>query len=130
MPKSRISSGVISEPPPTPVNPTMAPTTKPDRLYKGSMPHTMFDTPAPAPPSARRKVEAVGWWRQRGLWVEFGVGDVGWGNSFCGVAGSWLDGIGRVAPPFRPVGHLPPQAGEGPVARSCHREGSNRRKAL
>ena len=31
-PKSRISSGVISEPPPTPVRPTSAPTQKPERL--------------------------------------------------------------------------------------------------
>jgi hypothetical protein len=29
MPNSRTSSGVISEPPPTPVRPTMAPTEKP-----------------------------------------------------------------------------------------------------
>jgi hypothetical protein len=30
MPNSRMSSGVISEPPPTPVIPTSTPTTKPE----------------------------------------------------------------------------------------------------
>ncbi|EXI85511.1 MAG: hypothetical protein AW12_02268 [Candidatus Accumulibacter sp. BA-94] len=31
-PKTSTSSGVINEPPPTPVSPTMAPTTKPDKV--------------------------------------------------------------------------------------------------
>jgi hypothetical protein len=37
MPNRSTSNGVISEPPPTPVSPTMAPTTKPDKVYIQSM---------------------------------------------------------------------------------------------
>lgn len=32
-PNSKVRSGVISEPPPTPVMPTSRPTAKPDRIY-------------------------------------------------------------------------------------------------
>src|SRR5258708_9787428 len=37
MPNKRISSGVISEPPPTPVMPTRRPTPKPEATYRGSI---------------------------------------------------------------------------------------------
>ena len=36
-PNSRISSGVINEPPPIPVIPTSRPTQKPDSEYSGSI---------------------------------------------------------------------------------------------
>jgi hypothetical protein len=40
IPKISTSSGVINEPPPTPVMPTRAPTTNPDRM-KGAIPKSI-----------------------------------------------------------------------------------------
>jgi hypothetical protein len=37
IPKPKIKSGVINEPPPTPVNPTMKPTTSPATIYPSSI---------------------------------------------------------------------------------------------
>jgi hypothetical protein len=36
MPKPKINKGVISEPPPTPVKPTISPTTNPDKINANS----------------------------------------------------------------------------------------------
>ena len=38
-PNNSTSNGVISDPPPTPVTPTISPTRKPDNVYMQSMPH-------------------------------------------------------------------------------------------
>src|SRR3954469_9146387 len=67
MPKTTISSGVISEPPPMPVRPTSTPTPNPKRTMNGStgaylpvQPTFRLPGVRPAPAAALRRKRAVG----------------------------------------------------------------------
>src|ERR1700748_3395554 len=55
MPNKRISSGVISDPPPTPVMPTRTPTPKHDAAYRGSI---MFSVSPTAHPQSLDRPQA------------------------------------------------------------------------
>src|SRR4051794_41531819 len=50
MPNARISTGVITDPPPTPVVPTSSPTPRPKRMISGSIAQTRSPAGRHAPP--------------------------------------------------------------------------------